>query len=129
MKTKDDPLQRCFAVLRHEPGVPNVDLGLERRLLREMKEFPARRRRLRIVAVTLGIAMFCVVGGVQAAGGFQAIQNWLSEVRAIEFHFGPEDDEPRVLMRNEAGDVVGQGRLPPPDENGDYRARIHSNGN
>ncbi|HEV3343308.1 MAG TPA: hypothetical protein VG125_23255 [Pirellulales bacterium] len=121
--TQDDPVDRWFETLRQEQPAPAADAGLERRLVREMREFPSRRRRLRLVVAVTLLALFALGGGVHAAGGLRAIRGWFENVRLIEIRMEP-GGEPRVLLRDESGNVIGTGRLPPPDENGDYRAHI-----
>jgi len=121
--TQDDPVDRLFEALRQEQPMPAANAGLEQRLVREMRERPARRRRLRLVVVVTLLALFALGGGVHAAGGLRVIRIWLGDVRAIEVH-GEPGKEPRLFFYDESGNVIGTGRLPPPDENGDYQLRI-----
>jgi hypothetical protein len=123
--TQDDPVDQWFERLRREPAAPPVNAGLERRLVREMRELPWRRRRLRLVVAATLLALFALAGGVHAAGGLQVMRDWFSSsrIRMIEVRMAP-GKEPRLLYFDESGNVLGTRPLPPPDENGDYQLPV-----
>lgn len=123
MTPDSDLLERGFELLRRAASAPDIGDQLEDLLTREMKGIAARRRRRRIAVAATALAVLSVSGGV-AACGVRAIRDWFGEVKSIDVQCDDNGGAPRALMYDDSGQLLGDGRLPEADENGDYAARV-----
>ncbi len=119
-----DPLERAFELLKScdQTFVPNTHL--EDRLVQELKSTQARRRRLLWAAPLVAVAVLLAAGGVHAAGGFTALEDWLSGVTSADVSLKQDGSgEATVKLKDAAGIQVGTATLKP-DKNGNFAARL-----